>query len=333
MSIKRYLKVLLVVTSICLFLAPLTFATFAAVPQYDEEHIVDVSKLKAEMVESTKPLKEKLQGTQLQQRFEAVFALLEQEELDNRDLKLALEELEQGIDNFRSDWNNIVEPLWDGQKTVGEVISKVRSLLASSQLGDAGKVSDSEIAPYENRLKKIAKDIASEPDPKRKERLELMFKNVYNLKRIKSVKMNLSPAQQVLLSRMLDALDRLELQFTRIIFTTEESYAILGNQQEFLKDYIQIVKGLIDIEDLAGWLAGGGSEGITSVEGLLQQFEGLNESISGFEVTMNKYSEQLIDSIEEHSQKIDSEYSSPVTSGLSDSEMDKLIQEYAGRED
>ena len=234
--------------------------------QFDEEHIVDVSKLKEKMLESTKPLQERVEKSQLQQKFDAVFEVLKEEEVDSKKLKSSLEDLEQGIDAFRSDWDSTIDPLWKAQTTVGETIAKVRTLLAASQISPRDIKNRSELAPYESRLKALAKEITDEPDPQRKERLKLLFQNLYNLKQIKSVKVNLSPASQVLLSRMVDALERLELQFTRIIFTAEEAFAVLGNQQQFLKDYIQVVRGLIDIEDLAGWLAGGcTSESIATV--------------------------------------------------------------------
>lgn len=303
--------------------------------QFDEEHIVDVSKLKEKMLESTKPLQERIEKSQLQQKFDKVFEVLKEEEVDSKKLKSSLEDLEQGIDAFRSDWDSTIDPLWKAQTTVGETIAKVRTLLAASQISPKDIKNRSELVPYESRLKALAKEITDEPDPQRKERLKLLFQNLYNLKQIKSVKINLSPASQVLLSRMVDALERLELQFTRIIFTAEEAFAVLGNQQQFLKDYIQVVRGLIDIEDLAGWLAGGGtSESIATVEGLLKQFQDLNSTVGNFETAMNEYSEKLLENIEEHSQKIETNLQgiSPVST-TSNAELDKLISRYAEKED
>lgn len=323
---------------ILLFLVANCFAETQGIPQaaqFDEEHIVDVSKLKEKMLESAKPLQEKIEKNQLQEKFDAVFKVLEEKEVDNTKLKAALEDLEQGIDSFRSDWDNTVEPLWKAQATVAQTIDKVRSILASSQASPAELKHDKELEPYESRLKTLAKEIIDEPDPQRKERLKLLFQNLYNLKRIKSIKVNLKPATQLLLSRMIEGLDRLELQFTRIIFSAEESFAILGNQQNFLKDYIQVVKGLIELEDLAGWLAGSGtSGGAGTVEGLLQQFQGLNESVSQLESQLNEHSENLIEKIEKHSEQIETNLQgvSPV-SATTATDIDNLINQYAGKED
>jgi len=136
------------------------------------------------------------------------------------------------------------------------------------------------------------------------------------------------------LSRMISALENLELQFTRIIFTAEESYAVLGNQQQFLKDYIQIVKGLIDIQDLASWFAAGGTgDSMSSVEGLIQQFEGMNSSIMEFEKSMSNYSGKMISNIEEHSQKIEENLKNVDAGSLIDRELDNLIEDYAREEE
>jgi len=326
----RFLKVSLAVA--CLVLSQV-FLVFADIPKYDEEHIVDVSKLKQQMAESTAMLKEKLVGSQLNVKFKKVFTVLEKEKVDNVALKASLENLEKGVADFRADWNNMTEPLWKGQDAVGETISKVRTLLASSQAVSVMAKDNPELAVYENRLKKLAREISDEPDSRRKEKLKLLFKNIHNLKQIKGTKTNLSPTSQLLLSRIVQALGQLELQFTRIIFTAEEAYAVLGNQQQFLQDYIQVVKGLIDIEELAGWLSEEGSGGLASVEGLLGQFQSLNKEVGEFEEAMNAYSEKLVDNIEEHSENLELKMDEISTSGNVDAELEKLIGEYAGKEE
>ena len=309
--------------------------TAEPVAQYDEEHIVDVSKLKDNTIESLRSIEERLEKVQLKQKFEDVFRVLEAKEIDNYELKDALENLERGVDAFREDWDSTIDPLWKGQEMAGETISKVRAILAASE--NAGQVSlkdKKELAAYESRLEALSQEIMNEPDPKRKIRLKLLFKNLYNLKQIKTTKVNLSPASKLVLSRMIDALEHLELQFTRIIFTAEESYAVLGNQQQFLKDYIQVVKGLVDIEDLAAWFAEGGTEeSVATVEGLIEQFQGLNTSIVDFEKAMSTYSGKMIESIESHSQKIEANLKSVEEQYLIDRELDGLIEEYAKREE
>jgi len=302
--------------------------------QYDEEHIVDVRKLKDSTIESLRTIEERLEKVQLKGRFEEVFRVLEQDEIDNAELKTALENLETGVDEFRDDWDTTIEPLWKGHEMVGDTISKVRSILAASQEdGEVHSKQQKDLRLYEERLKVLSQEIISEPDPKRKLRLKLLFKNLYNLKQIKKSRVNLSPASQLVLSKMIDALEHLEIQFTRIIFTAEESYAVLGNQQQFLNDYIQVVKGLVDIEDLASWFAKGGTEeSIATVEGLITQFEGLNVSITDFEDAMGKYSGKMIGSIEEHSQRIENNLKSMEAKTYIDRELDNIIDEYAGKE-
>ena len=302
--------------------------------QYDEEHIVDVSKLKDTTLESLRTIEERLDKVQLKARFDKVFEVLDQKEVDNRELKKALESLETGLDAFRDDWDSTIEPLWKGQEMVGDTIAKVRSVLASSEeAADIDSKQSKELRIYEERLVALSQEIVNEPDPKRKTRLKLLFKNLYNLKQIKKARVNLSPASQIVLSRMIGALEHLELQFTRIIFTAEESYAILGNQQQFLKDYIQIVKGLVDIEDLAEWFAkSGADESMTTVEGLITQFEGLNESITEFDKAMGQYSGNMISSIEEHSRKIEENLKTAESANLVSRELDGLIEEYSNKE-
>jgi len=323
--------------------APLVFAQQPAAiapvapleeAQYDEEHIVDVSKLKDTTIESLRTIEERLEKVQLKGKFDDVFKVLEKEEIDNYELKAALENLERGVDEFRDDWDTTIEPLWKGHAMVGDTISKVRSILAASQEeGEATSKQSKDLRLYEERLKMLSQEIINEPDPKRKLRLKLLFKNLYNIKQIRTSRVSLSPASQLVLSRMIDALEHLELQFTRIIFTAEESYAVLGNQQQFLKDYIQVVKGLVDIEDLASWFAKGGTEeSVATVEGLITQFEGLNDSITDFEDAMGKYSGKMIGSIEDHSKKIEQNLKFMESEKYVDRELDSIIEEYAGKE-
>lgn len=303
-------------------------ATLASSPRFDEEHIIDVESLREEVTEALNPLRTKVRETQLEEKFKKVFLVLEREEICNEVLKAALQDLEKGIYCFRSEWDRIVNPLWDGQAKIGEVISRVRSLLASSQ--EPGEEIDEEAQIYEDRLQKIAREIVEEPCPKRRERLTLMFRNVYNLRRIGQVRINLTPAKQVLLSRILDALAGLELQLAQVTFSAEESFAVLGQQQRFLKDYIGILTGLIEIDELTTWLVGDG-EGIATVEGLMEDFQGLEEAIVGLQQAMDIHTERLIINIEEKSARMTERLPGPVLE--SDLKIEQLIRKYAGKEE
>jgi len=299
--------------------------------RFDEEHIVDVSRLKEKLAESTEPLKERIEKSQLQQKFDGVFKVLEQKEVDNKKLKSSLAELEQGIGSFRSNWEGIANPLWKGQVVVGETISKIRTLVAASCASQTDAKSAKELAVYDAELSRLAKGLSAETDPRRKERMKLLFQNLYNLRQIKSVKVNLAPASQLLMARMIGALERLELQFTRIIFASEEAYAVLGNQQRFVGEYIQVLNGLMDIEDLSAWLAGSGAaDGVAAVEGLLGHLKELGTSVSGFESAMNDYSQQLLENIEDHTRQIEAKMDSVAPQSTSSgADLDKLIKEYA----
>jgi len=301
--------------------------------KYDKEHIVDVNKLKESTVESLKSLEERLGRVNLNEKFDNVFKALEDDPVDNRKLKTALERLEKAIDDFRSDWDSTIEPLWRGQMLVGDTISKVRSILAKSNTDKAKDPHmQKEMEKYDAKLRELSIEIKNEPDPKRKERMKLLFRNLYNLKKIKTMKVNLNPASEIVLARMIETLEKLELQFTRVIFTAEESYAVLGNQQQFLHDYIQIVKGLIDVEDLAEWFASGNTdESLAMTEGILQQFEMLNGGITDFEDALNSYSGNMIESIEKHSDAIKQRLDDRGKSGSSqaDKEIDSIIEEYS----
>ena len=300
-------------------------------PRFDEEHVVDVSQLRVQMEQSTEPLMEKLATSDMNAHFQRVFDVLNQDKVDNDQLKKALEDLENGIAAFRSDWDKIIDPLWDGQEMVQDVLFQIRGMLSES----AGVVSVEQkemMKPFEKRLTQLAKEIERERDPRRRNRLKVTFQNVLNLKRIKSAKVNISPAQQLVLIRMVNALETLEMQFTRVIFMTEETYATLGNQQQFLTDYIQVVRGLLDIEDLAEWLSGTGGFDGTAIDGLVQQFQGLNESIGSFQQAMGDYSETLIDNIEDHSQDIEAQYAPDAGGDVVGPDIEQLIKTYANQE-
>ncbi|MCD5401820.1 hypothetical protein LR013_04435 [candidate division NPL-UPA2 bacterium] len=319
------MKILIGLIMSLFFFPPTVWATS---PRFDKEYIIDVESLREEVAEALNPLRTKVRETQLQERFEEVFLVLEREEVSNQDLKTALQDLEKGIYHFRSEWDQIVNPLWEGQATIGEIISRVRSLLASSQ-EPGEEIDEEEVQLYEDRLQKIAREILEEPCPKRRERLTLMFRNVYNLRRFGQIEINLTPAKQVLLSRILDALAGLELQLTRVTFSAEEAFAVLGQQQRFLENYIGILTGLIKIDELTAWLVGDG-EGIATVEGLMGDFQELEEAIVDLQQVMDIHAERLIINIEEKSARMAERLPGPVLEN--DLKMEQLIQKYAGKE-
>jgi len=164
----------------------------------DRERIIDVSQLTEAMHRATEPIGQRLRASRLKEQFEAVNELLEQPEIDKRELIDALNSLRGEIGAFTDDWDQVAAPLWEGQEAIGKTIDRVRSLLARGEIGRPSEKTEALLQNYDKRLRSLAKAIEQETDEVRKERLKIVFANVLGLRDLteKAGSVNLGPARE-----------------------------------------------------------------------------------------------------------------------------------------
>jgi len=223
----------------------------------DRELVVDVSKLTEAVHKATEPMYQRTQSTRLKEKFAAVNDVLAQKEVDKTRLIQALKELQHELVDFTRDWDEITAPLWEGQDTIAKTIKKVRDLMARGR----GSTLSAELKPildnYERRLGSIAKAIQEEKDPERAARLRAAFQHVLSLKKLveASSTLNLTPASQAVYAQTVKALTGLEAQLTNAAFEVEKARVVLVSQSTFIKEYIDIMEGLVAAENLSKGLA------------------------------------------------------------------------------
>lgn len=292
----------------------------------DTERIIDVEKLKASLNEATSPISNRIKQSKLVKKFDAVNDLLKQKEIDKALLSQALEDLKNEMNSFTQNWSELTDPLWKGQEAIGETIEKVRFILARSRAGEPSEKIKASLQNYDRRLSSLASAIKSEKNKERKKRLKMVFANVLGLRRLteRAGMIDLGPAQQAVYVKIIESLSNLELALTISTFQVERTRIILAGQADFVGNYVDILRGLIESEKLAKVL----SEMNTFGEGigiLAGDLGSLNTKIKQFNDHMTSLAERLSDSIDAQT--------SPMVemTDFDEEEVDKKIEEYSSK--
>jgi hypothetical protein len=211
----------------------------------------------------------------------------------------ALGELRNEMWAFTENWSELTDPLWKGQEAIGNTIDKVRLMLARTATGEPSEKVKALLENYDKRLSTLASAIKSETNEERAKRLKLIFANVYALRQLteRSGMIDLGPAQQAIYARIIESLANLETALTNSTFQVERTRVILAGQAEFIGNYVDILRGLIESEKLAEVLndMNGAGQGLG---GLAGELGGLNGKIEDFTSHMNALAERLSMSID-----------------------------------
>jgi len=290
----------------------------------DKERIIDVEKLKASLNEATSPISKRIRQSHLIEKFDAVNTLLQDKDIDKEKLLQALEGLKDEMNRFTQNWSELTEPLWKGQEAIGETINKVRVMLARSNTGEPSEKVKPLLQNYDKRLAALASAIKNENNEQRKKRLKLVFANVLALRQLteRAGMIDLGPAQQAVYVKIIDSLSNLEVALTNSTFQVERTRIILAGQADFIGNYVDILRGLIESEQLAKVLneMNAAGEGIGVLAGDLG---GLSSKLQEFTGHMNALAERL-------SINIDAQTSVMVEAIDFDEEnIDKMIEEYS----
>jgi len=290
----------------------------------DSERIIDVEKLRASLNEATSPIAKRVKESKLVERFETVTNLLQDKDIDKDLLLQALGSLRDEMYSFTRNWSELTEPLWKGQDAIGQTIDKVRTMLASSTTGEPSAKVKTLLQNYDKRLSGLAATIKQEKNEERKKRLKLVFANVLSLRQLteRAGMIDLGPAQQAVYVKIIESLSNLEVALTNSTFQVERTRIILAGQAEFVGNYVDILRGLIESEKLAKVLGDMNTAG-DGIGALAGDLGGLNGKIKDFTSHMNALAERL-------SISIDTQTSPMITvSDFDEQDIDKMIEQYS----
>lgn len=292
----------------------------------DSERIINVEALRASLSEATSPIAQRINQSQLGEKFDQVNTLLQETEIDKERLLVALGDLRQEMMEFTENWSQLTDPLWQGQETIGQTIDKVRLLLARNSTGEPSEKVKALLENYDARLSELATSIKGEPDEDRKKRLKLIFANVLSLRQLteRAGQIDLGPAQQAVYARIIESLSNLEGALTQSTFQVERTRIVLRGQAQFIGDYADILKGLIDSEKLASVLADMNEAG-DGLSVLAGDLNGLNGRIQDFTGHMNALAERLSMNIDRQAAPI---VQMPEVEGVG-ADIDDMIERYS----
>jgi membrane-associated HD superfamily phosphohydrolase len=190
----------------------------------------------------------------------------------------AVQKASAAIDAVLKVREEVLGPMWEGQRNLTEQTAKVRARLARavSAKDDRQKGELSERA--ERTLDNLAKRVANEEDPLRKKRLVAHYRTVRNLSRIRSMADKLSPDQRKLWMNVLRILDEAALAHQQVLMGSEVLFAQFEATSANLKEYLALME-----------IVEGASE-------LLQVVRGVDDAragMSGFTQSMNKLQSRL----------------------------------------
>ncbi len=277
--------------------AAMLLASVAAAQQADREQFIDIEKLNQVITDATRSLAEPLRETKLSERFTEVNLLLQSTQVDKRALMGALQGLSTELSEFVGKLDS--GPLFDAEEQVGKTIDRVRMLMATGPTGKPQNEMKQQIAQHEQQLEQLVRTIDDEPDPRRRQRLKMVFAHHLRLKRLKTQMgtIDLSDARMRIFAKTAEALDGLSTQLISAAFRTEEARTILAQQSEFLGTYVEILNGVVGAEEIARVLSGLGDAG-TQLGPVIAELAVIAEQAAEFGDRMDQVALSLSDQIE-----------------------------------
>lgn len=269
----------------------------AAAQQADREQFIDLEKLNQVITDATQSIAEPIRESRLSARFAEVNELLQTDQVDKRALVAALQGLSGELSTFVAKLDSA--PLFDAEAQVGETIDRVRMLMATGPAGQPKSEAAAEVAEHERQLKQLVSAIDNEPDPRRQQRLKIMFAHHLRLMRLKKQMgtIDLSDARMRVFAKTAEALDGLSTQLISAAFRTEEARTVLAQQSEFLSTYVEILNGVVGAEEIAGVLSGLGAAG-SQLGPVIAELAIIAEQAAEFGERMDAVALSLSDQIE-----------------------------------
>lgn len=229
--------------------------------------------------------------------------------------------------------DDVLNPMWNGQRALTEQTGRVRQRLAR-----AASLQDNEGEPVdfdpdtEATLNNIAGRIAEETDPTRQQRLTAHYRTVRNLARIKTMAQQLSPDQRQLWMNVLHVLDEAALAHQQVLMGSEVLFAQLEATSINLQEYMALMETVEGASELLSVVRGANDQkqGLTgfvqSMTELQDRLGVFNESVQqALEGRMIELSAQ-IDAIEPLQGDVTVSGGAPVMSSRTDGELRQRIE-------
>jgi hypothetical protein len=221
-------------------------------PQFDG---YDFSQVVETMETSVNPLQREMDRT-----FRVfVNSVHEAEELlDEGQTQEAVQMAAAAIESVLNVREEVLVPMWEGQRALAEQVARVRTRLAQAveAAAESGLVKLDD--QTEMTLNAVARRIADEQDPLRKKRLVAHYRTVRNIARIKAMSVELSPDQRKM--------------WLSVTAANLRAYVSLMETVDGASQLMRIVRG-VD-EHSAGM-----SSFAASMNELQQRLSGFNESV------------------------------------------------------
>ncbi len=291
----------------------------------DREKIIDVTELSEAMRRATEPVSERMKTSRLDQRFTEVKELLKQRDVDKEELLRALQDLNEAMQSFVSEWDEVTNPLWEAQDTVAQTVDRVRATMAGGFGNEENEKFRQVLANYDQRLDTLAQQTLAERDPIRQERLKRVYANVLSLRNLtdRVTHLNISPAAEAMHLKIVRALTGLQEQLTMATYEVERMRVVLSGLSEFVGNYVLILGGLVEAEKLAQFWSewNEGDSGLGTIFGDVDSLVGSTEE---FVTLMDSVVSDLADSIETETAKIAVTVDGPTDVNNDDVEADML---------
>jgi len=264
----------------------------------------DFGQVVETMESSVSPLQ-----TEMNESFKLFTGRIQEAErmLDEGRTNEAVQTASAAIDGVLEVRDRVLEPMWEGQRSLTEQTSQVRRRLARAvalegRQPENGRTQlDSET---EATLDNIAGRIAEETDPTRKKRLTAHYRTVRNLARIKMMAQQLSPDQRQLWMNVLQVLDEAALAHQQVLMGSEVLFAQLEATSVNLQEYLSLMETVQGASELLSVVRGARRHGegmsgfVASMSNLQGRLGAFNESVQqALEGRMIELSAQ-IDAIE-----------------------------------
>ncbi|MAE68022.1 MAG: hypothetical protein CMJ18_27540 [Phycisphaeraceae bacterium] len=160
----------------------------------------------------------------------------------------AIERMNQAVRGVLVVRDQVMTPMWDGQKFLNIQIGKVRERLARAV--PPGKEQVKIDSATEQTLNGIAKEIMAEGDAVRRKRLTVRYKAIRALAEIKSLAARLTPDQRRLWLNVLRVLEEASLTHMQLLMRAELMFAQLDATATHLDDYNVLYHTLTGAIDL-----------------------------------------------------------------------------------
>ena len=205
--------------------------------------------------------------------------------LDKGETQKAVQKASAAIDAVLKVREEVLAPMWEGQRSLTKQTAKVRSRLARA-VSATDKSENGELSKRaEKTLDSIAKRVADEEDPLRKKRLVAHYRTVRNLARIRSMADQLSPDQRKLWMNVLRILDEAALAHQQVLMGSEVLFAQFEATSSNLKEYLALMETVEGASQLLQVVRGvddakAGMSGFTQSMGKLQsRLSNFNQSV------------------------------------------------------